>query len=228
MSGNDGPHQNWGYLRWEMFELLDQESKRGSHRLCWPCWEGGFQSSFFQPCSLHFFTNRLTSCERARVVTIRVSGMSTTIMSSTPNKATRRPDPGTMIPPATCSVRTVGSKNQTIGRYLSRSQSIPRLLSPKIRGWLASAGKSSAKEEKSPTSSQPVDRRVGWFWLRRLVIDLTKSSGDDGNPPSFGGGLGNGVVDWDLLQAIPNLIQYRLSLFFTHIPNVGNLLQAIV
>ena len=70
-------------------------------------WVWGDQRSCFHPWSLHFLTRRLTSWERARVVTRRVSGMSTTIRSSTPSKETRRPDPGTTIPPATCSVKTV-------------------------------------------------------------------------------------------------------------------------
>jgi len=109
VSGNDGAYQSWGIFVMQSSNRPKEttmEPKNGLDRLRSDVRARGGQSKFFQPCSLHFFTNRLTSCERARVVTIKVSGMSTTMMSSTPNKVTRRPDPGTMIPPATCSVRT--------------------------------------------------------------------------------------------------------------------------
>ena len=45
------------------------------------------------------------------MVTSKVSGMSTITRSSTPRHAMRRPEPGTTIPPATCSVST-GQKNE--------------------------------------------------------------------------------------------------------------------
>ena len=67
-------------------------------------------SSLRHPDSLAFLTSLFTSCERARVVTSSVSGISTMTRSSTPKAATSRPEPGTTMPPATCSVSTVGSR----------------------------------------------------------------------------------------------------------------------
>jgi hypothetical protein len=60
-----------------------------------------------QPFLRHFLTSVLTSWERARVVTMRASGRSTMTRSSTPRQATRRPDPGTTMPPKACSETTV-------------------------------------------------------------------------------------------------------------------------
>ena len=68
---------------------------------------GPTHSSWRHPFSLAFLTSLFTSCERARVVTSRVSGISTITRSSTPRHATSRPEPGTTMPPATCSVRTI-------------------------------------------------------------------------------------------------------------------------
>src|SRR5580698_606116 len=65
-------------------------------------------SSLRHPASLALLTSLFTSCERARVVTSSVSGISTMTRSSTPKAATSRPEPGTTMPPATCSVSTVG------------------------------------------------------------------------------------------------------------------------
>ena len=36
-------------------------------------------------------------------------------------------------------------------------ENVPRFWSPKITGWFFSAGRRSAREEKSPKSSQPID-----------------------------------------------------------------------
>ena len=69
--------------------------------------------SSFHPASLVFLTRRFTSWDRALVVTSKVSGMSTITRSSTPRHVMRRPDIGTTIPPATCSVST-GQKNVSI------------------------------------------------------------------------------------------------------------------
>ena len=90
------------------------------------------------------------------MVTSKVSGMSTITRSSTPKHVMRRPDPGTTIPPATCSVST-GQKyiSIRIRSYQHDGSNLPKWESPRIRGWLASAGNRSAREEKSPTSSQP-------------------------------------------------------------------------
>lgn len=42
--------------------------------------------------------------------------MSTMTRSSTPKQAMRRPDPGTTMPPATCSVRTKREVSSNIGQ----------------------------------------------------------------------------------------------------------------
>jgi hypothetical protein len=82
----------------------------------------------FQPASRHLLTSLFTSCERARVVTSSVSGMSTITRSSTPRQATSRPEPGTTIPPATCSVSTTGvlSANLSHGFFYNKKRNTCR------------------------------------------------------------------------------------------------------
>ena len=47
--------------------------------------------------------------------------------------------------------RTEGERDDRKGR-----EDVPRLWSPRITGWFFSAGRRSAREEKSPKSSQPI------------------------------------------------------------------------
>jgi hypothetical protein len=83
-----------------------------------------------------------------------VSGMSTMTKSSTPRHAMRRPELGTIIPPAVDSVIT--DKHTSSAEYVQVEHPyIPKFGSPKMRGCDASAGMRSERDEKSPTSSQP-------------------------------------------------------------------------
>ena len=162
------------------------------------------QSKSFHPASRHFFTNRFTSCERARVVTSNVSGMSTITRSSTPKQAINLPEPGTTMPPATCSVST-GSSASATSRKRTREDQLPRLLLPRMRGWLDSAGRRSASDEKSPTSSQPAIASRQYVRGVLEVIDIPTERGRHNGYSSFQSRrFRDGIVDGNTFQTRPD------------------------
>lgn len=120
------------------------------------------------------------------MVTSKVSGMSTITRSSTPRHVMRRPEPGTTIPPATCSVST---DQVLVFVVINMMEALPRCESPRIRGWLASAGRRSAREEKSPTSSQPAMYNIYCqLPTKNRIIVVPKVAGTTATRPSAAAG----------------------------------------
>lgn len=137
------------------------------------------------------------------MVTSRVSGMSTMTKSSTPRQAMRRPEPGTTIPPATCSVRTIigGVNKYYNGTLLKELTQIAVAKDTRLIGLRGN----EVSEGREITDIVPT-----WILFIKMgrnhcyLSIFTKGSRDNGNTTFRCGWLSNRIVNGNLLQSRPN------------------------